>query len=112
MQQALNRYDAIFLAEVMATESSVVSTDGYESRFQKVEVKVAQSWKFPGQHNGRVTLETETTCCLCGYQFPESGSFLVFAQRNAGRLQVSICSPTQTAESAAEKIKALDDAAR
>ena len=91
------------------TEDTEVDREGYPTQFQTTRLEVRKAWKLPSPQSREITVETETTCCLCGFHFPESGTFLVFAHDSGGTLHVSICSPTRPLDSAGDYLEALDD---
>lgn len=107
---ALQEADLVFVGRIESKERFTVDEeDGFKMQYERTQFYVLQSWK--GEKASRVYVESNVTCCLCGYVFPEEGSFLVYASgpnRN-GYYSTSICRRTKPIEAAEKEIATLDE---
>jgi len=68
----------VFLGRIEETETfKLMRDDDLEVEYQRTRFYILESWK--GEKAARVYIQSPITCCLCGYKFPKSGVFLVFA---------------------------------
>jgi hypothetical protein len=106
---ALERADLVFLGRIEGAENYNAKEYGEEIQYQRTAFLILQSWK--GERANRVYVESPVTCCLCGYPFPKSGVFLVYAyfSEKNGYYTTSSCSRTKPIDEADEEIKLLDE---
>lgn len=106
---ALDKADLVFLGRIEGAENYSATEYGEEIQYQRIAFLVLQSWK--GEKANRVYVQSPVTCCLCGYPFPKSGVFLVYAYSSEedGYYTTSSCSRTKPADNADEEIKLLDE---
>lgn len=110
--KALERADLVFVGRIESKERfSVDDEEGYKLEYERTQFYVLQSWK--GEKASRVYVESVVTCCMCGYVFPETGSFLVYASgpNSKGYYSTSICRRTQPLDAAKGEIALLDEIA-
>ena len=107
--EALEQAALVFVGRIESKERFAVEEQGYKYEYERTQFYVLQSWK--GEKASRVYVESIMTCCMCGYSFPKTGSFLVYASEpNArGYYSTSICTRTKPLEAAAEEIAMLDE---
>lgn len=68
----------VFLGRIEEKETfKLMQDDDFEVEYQRTQFYILESWK--GEKANRVYIQSPITCCLCGYKFPKSGVFLVFA---------------------------------
>lgn len=105
---ALEEASLVFVGRVESKEKYAVDEDGMKLEYERTQFHVVQSWK--GEKATRVYVESMVTCCMCGYVFPDKGSFLVYASgpKSHGYYSTSICHRTKKAEEAKEEIAILD----
>jgi hypothetical protein len=108
--QALQKADLVFVGRIESKEKySVDEVDGVKLEYERTQFYVVQSWK--GEKATRVYVESMITCCMCGYVFPETGSFLVYASgpNRDGYYSTSICRRTKPLREATQDIALLDE---
>ncbi|WP_129647639.1 hypothetical protein [Peristeroidobacter agariperforans] len=72
------RAQLVFLGRIEGTERFTLMEEGdFEVEYQRTQFYILEAWK--GEKASRVFVQSAITCCLCGYEFPKSGVFLVFA---------------------------------
>lgn len=72
------RAQLVFLGRIEGSERfKLMEEDDSEVEYQRTQFYIIEAWK--GEKANRVFVQSAITCCLCGYEFPESGVFLVFA---------------------------------
>jgi len=103
--EALVQSDVVFAGRVEAVE--VLSTEKSKIEGQRTLFYVLQSWK--GETSSRMYIET--TLASCGFAFPETGEYLIYAYRSAetGSLRTSVCSRTKPVADASWEISVLDE---
>lgn len=68
----------VFLGRIETTQRvTLMEEDDFEVEYQRTQFYILDSWK--GEKSNRVFVQSAITCCLCGFEFPSSGVFLVFA---------------------------------
>lgn len=78
MAERFERAQLVFLGRIEGTERfTLVEEGGFEVEYQRTQFYILEAWK--GEKANRVFVQSAITCCLCGYEFPDSGVFLVFA---------------------------------
>lgn len=100
----------IFVGRIESTERlKLKQAEDFEIEYQRTQFYILESWK--GETASRMFIQSAITCCLCGYEFPESGVFLVFAygpDRN-GYYEATSCTPPLRRSEATEEIAILND---
>jgi hypothetical protein len=106
--EALEQADLVFVGRIESKEKFAVDDDGDKLQFERTQFYIVQSWK--GEKATRVYVESAVTCCLCGYRFPPTGSFLVYAfgPDKSGYYSTSSCARTKPLKDATEEIAMLD----
>jgi hypothetical protein len=99
--EALQQAAAVFTGTVLSVDTSGVSST--------VRLRVERSWK--GAKCGEVTVVTSADSAACGYDFQVGQSYLAYADRQKGKLSVSLCSRTSLTSQAAEDLTALGEPA-
>jgi hypothetical protein len=109
LSEKLARADFVFLGRIEGTRVLKVKEDDFEIEHQQTQFYILQSWK--GEKSNRVYVRTALTCCLCEYEFPESGEFLVFAYGpdTSGYYTTSSCDYPKESREATEDIQILND---
>jgi hypothetical protein len=107
--KALTEAALVFVGRIESKEKYSVDEDGYKLEYERTQFYVVQSWK--GEKASRVYVESMVTCCMCGYAFPETGSFLVYAYgpKANGYYSTSICHRTKPLEAATQEVGLLDE---
>jgi hypothetical protein len=84
------------------------SNRGRIQELQKTRLQALRQWKGPKQKQFEFRIDVQ--CCVCGYEFPKSGDFLVYAYGpdEDGHFQTSICNRTRHLSQAADDIAVLD----
>jgi hypothetical protein len=108
VKEALEQADLVFVGRIESTENYNAKEYDEEIQFQRTGFVILQSWK--GEKANRVYVQSPVTCCLCGYPFPRSGVFLVYAYASKdGYYATSSCSRTKPRESADDEIEFLNE---
>jgi hypothetical protein len=109
--KAVEGADLVFVGRIESKEKYSVDEAGYKLEYERTQFYVLQSWK--GEKATRVYVESMVTCCMCGYVFPEKGSFLVYAYgpNKNGYYSTSICVRTKPLEAAKDELAMLDEIA-
>ena len=105
----LSNSSAVFLGTVEKIEKVGPHDDLDLQKIVKVHFKVSKSWKYISGNTAIVS--TITQCCLCGYNFIEGMSYLVYANSPDNRLDdlwASICSRTTLLINAKKDLEILD----
>ena len=100
-QEALQQAAAVFTGTVVGVDTAGVTNT--------VRLRVERSWK--GAKCGEVTVVTSADSAACGYDFQVGQSYLVYAERQKGKLNASLCSRTSLTSQAAEDLAALGEPA-
>ncbi|HYG64571.1 MAG TPA: hypothetical protein VEL74_18470 [Thermoanaerobaculia bacterium] len=100
-QEALQQAGAVFTGTVVAVDTSGLSST--------VRLRVEKGWK--GAKCGEVTVVTSADSAACGYDFQVGQSYLVYADKQKGKLNVSLCSRTSLTSQAGEDLAALGEPA-
>lgn len=74
--ERFERAQLVFLGRIEGTERFTLMEED-EVEYQRTQFYILEAWK--GEKANRVSVQSAITCCLCGYEFPKSGVFLVFA---------------------------------
>jgi len=110
-EQALERYDAVFLGQILEmrlrSTDHHVQADGSEP-VEGIEVlaKVLETWK--GTNQDRVPLFTNPDGGMCGYPFEIGRRYLIWATRSEDELTVSTCGRTKKVGTAEADTDHLD----
>lgn len=91
-EQALQNYDAVFLAQTLAITLSTGEeiADGVD-----VTLKVLETWKGHSAPGDRVVIHTNEDTASCGYPFHVGTTFLVWARNTSGVLTTYLCDRTK-----------------
>lgn len=107
---ALERADMVFVGRIESQEEigRKERSEWSEFIFQRTQFYVVDSWK--GEKAIRVYVESNVTCCMCGFDFPRSGELLIYAfgPNENGYYATSICTRTKPLEAAKEDIDILN----
>jgi hypothetical protein len=106
--KARQEADLVFVGRIESKERFSVDEEDMKLDYERTQFYIVQSWK--GEKAIRVYVQSTVTCCLCGFRFPEKGSFLVYAfgPDQNGYYSTSICVRTKPLEEATEEIAMLD----
>jgi hypothetical protein len=94
VQAALEHADLVFVGRVEGTENYSAEEYDQEIQYQRTAFLILQSWK--GEKANRVYVQSPVTCCLCGYPFPKSGVFLVYANSSEKNVYYTTSSCSRT----------------
>lgn len=75
--QRFENAQLVFLGRIEGTERFTRMEYDFEVEYQRTQFYILEAWK--GEKANRVFIQSAITCCLCGYEFPKSGVFLVYA---------------------------------
>jgi hypothetical protein len=102
VQQDFDQYDAVFMATVIAikaTELGGENIDGHQTiSASEVTLKVSYAWKGIGANESTIIVSPGS----CGYGFQYGWTYMVWAVRSEGKLNVGLCSRTKPWEQATE----------
>ena len=106
--EALDQADLVFVGRIESQEEFVLHENDMTHEYERTQFYVVQSWK--GEKATRVYVESVVTCCMCGYRFPKTGSFLVYAYgpKPNGYYTTSICARTKPLAAAHDEIAMLN----
>ncbi|HVS00951.1 MAG TPA: hypothetical protein VMW27_30300 [Thermoanaerobaculia bacterium] len=96
-QQAKDQAAAVFTGTVLGITQ--------EDNRRLVRLRVEESWK--GAKCGEVTVTTGLGDADCGYAFQEGQTYLIYADKDRGKLTTNICSRTRPAAEAGDDLTAL-----
>ncbi len=96
-QQARDQAAAVFTGTVLGITQ--------EGNLRLVRLRVEESWK--GVRCGEVTVTTGLGDADCGYAFQEGQSYLIYADKQQGKLSTNICTRTKPTAEAGEDLAAL-----
>lgn len=108
VKEAFQQATLVFVGRIESQEHfSRVEAPGLDFDYQRTEFLVLDSWK--GEKAVRIYVQSGVTCCMCGYQFPKTGVFLVYAYGpdEHGVYSTSICTRTKPIDEAAKDIAVL-----
>lgn len=100
-KESLQQASAVFTGTVLAADT--------RGGISTVRLRVERSWK--GARCGEVTVTTAADSATCGYDFQVGQSYLVYADKQRGKLHVSLCSRTSLTSQAEEDLTALGEPA-
>ena len=98
-QEAAQQAAAVFTGTVVS-----VTQVGNQ---QEVRIRVERVWK--GAKCGEVTILTPLDEAACGYTFQTGQSYLVYAERQQGKLSTNLCSRTNLTSQAGGDLTALGE---
>jgi len=103
-RDALDRYDAVFLGQILEITLRSAGPRPDASGEEQVEgfdvvAKVLESWK--GTSESRVVVHTGPVGGMCGYPFQAGQSFLIWASRSEDGLTTQLCDRTTQMDSIA-----------
>lgn len=98
-QEAAQQAAAVFTGTVIS-----VTQVGNQ---QEVRIRVEQVWK--GAKCGEITILTPLDEAACGISFQSGQSYLVYAERQQGKLSTNLCSRTNLTSQAGGDITALGE---
>lgn len=101
-RQAMDQATAVFTGTVLGITQ--------EDNRRLVRLRVEGSWK--GTRCEEVTVSTGLGDSDCGYAFQEGQTYLIYAERQRGRLGTSICTRTKASAEAGEDLAALGSPAQ
>lgn len=103
VKESIEQAAAIFSGEVVKLER-------LKDQSLRATIKVASAWK--GEVGKSVEVTTAPDGGVCGYDFREGESYLVYArkERDSDDLTTDICTRTRTLREAEEDLKALGEA--
>ncbi len=96
-RQARDQADAVFTGTVLGITQ--------EGNRRLVRLRVEESWK--GARCEEVTITTGLGDSDCGYAFQEGQSYLIYADKQRGKLSTNICTRTKPTAEAGEDLAAL-----
>lgn len=96
-RQARDQADAVFTGTVLG-----ITQEGNQ---RLVRLRVEESWK--GAKCGEVTITTGLGDSDCGYAFQEGQAYLIYADKQRGKLSTNICTRTRPTAEAGEDLAAL-----
>ena len=96
-QQARDQADAVFTGTVLGITQ--------EDNRRLVRLRVEEAWK--GARCEEVTITTGLGDSDCGYAFQEGQAYLIYADKQRGRLSTNLCTRTKPAAEAGEDLAAL-----
>ncbi len=110
VRKALKRSDVVFLGKVESTQLPDSGNTHPVDFIQTTTFYVLNSWK--GEESTRIITKVNVACCVCGYRFEDSETYLVFGyKRENGFYSVSTCGLSSIFERAETNIQILDDLA-
>jgi putative component of toxin-antitoxin plasmid stabilization module len=98
-QEAAQQAAAVFTGTVL----SVTQVENQ----QEVRIRVERVWK--GVRCGEVTIVTPLNEAACGFTFQTGQSYLVYAERQKGKLSTNLCTRTKLTSQASEDLAALGE---
>lgn len=100
-------YDAVFSGRVLGGgETPKGEQDGFGTAYRYL-FAVDQGWEGVDQSQVYV-YSNGPECCVCGFPFSTSSSYLVYAGRTSGgKLTTTICDPTKSLGNAAQDLREL-----
>lgn len=98
-QEAAQQAAAVFTGTVVS-----VTQVGNQ---QEVRIQVERVWK--GAKCGEITILTPLDEAACGFNFQTGQSYLVYAERQQGKLSTNLCSRTSLTSQAGGDITALGE---
>ncbi|HYO14303.1 MAG TPA: hypothetical protein VE685_13995 [Thermoanaerobaculia bacterium] len=98
-QEAAQQAAAVFTG-------TVVSVTQVGSQ-QEVRIRVERVWK--GAKCGEITILTPLDEAACGFNFQTGQSYLVYADRQQGKLSTNLCTRTTSTSAASEDLAALGE---
>ena len=102
VNEAYEYYPIIFLGHVESAE--ILPGEG---ELQETVFSVEKVWR--GDIEGTLVSKIDISCCICGYQFEENISYLVFATETPNHsYRISTCSLTRPLSRAQDLINALN----
>lgn len=109
VETAFKKADLVFVGRIESKERFSLEEYDTEIEYERTQFYVVESWK--GEKAARVYIESSVTCCLCGYEFPRTGSFLVYAYGPDanGYYSTSNCSRTKELKAADAEIAILNE---
>jgi hypothetical protein len=108
ISDAFENADLVFIGRIISSEMAPWIESGPHQELQKTRLQALRQWKGPKQKQFEFRIDVQ--CCVCGYEFPKSGDFLVYAYGpdEDGHFQTSICNRTRHLSQAADDIAVLD----
>ena len=113
LRDRLERATLVFVGRIEDNEVfTLKEEEDFDVEYQRTRFYILESWK--GEKASRVYVQSAITCCLCGYEFPNSGVFLVFAYGpdKDGYYEATSCSRPLKRDEAREDIAILDELSR
>jgi hypothetical protein len=103
--KALSEADAVFVGRIESAELASKLDSGIEG--QHTGFYVVRSWK--GETSTRIYIQT--SLAHCGFGFPSSGEFLVYAYTapETGYFRTTVCTRTKPSSQASKEISILDE---
>jgi hypothetical protein len=105
---AYDNADLVILGRILTARMATLEEVGPAQEIQKTSVQVLRQWK--GKKQNRVEFQIDVQCCICGYQFPNHGEFLIYAYGpdKEGNYRTTICNRTKPSSSASAEFEILD----
>ena len=108
ISDAFETADLVFIGRIISSDMAPWIESGPHQELQKTRFQTLRQWKGPKQKQFEFRIDVQ--CCVCGYEFPKSGDFLIYAHgpNEDGHFQTSICNRTRQLSEAAKDIEVLD----
>ena len=105
---ALRSASAVFLGRITSSEMESWREAIPLTEIRKTKFKILKQWK--GAKADDLEFRVDVQCCVCGYEFPPKGEFLVYAYGPTadGYYTTSTCTRTRHASEAGKDIEVLD----
>ena len=107
--EALKSASVVFLGRITSSAMESWQERMPLTEVQKTKFRVTRQWKGVAQQVFELHIDVQ--CCVCGYEFPKTGEFLVYASGPdaEGYFQTNICTRTKPASEAMKEIEILDE---